>query len=135
MAHMLLFERDAGLRRLLRMLLRADYALTEVSDLDDALTMLRESAEPLVAVVGDWPPGASGERVLRIAEHDADLRRHVYILVSTNHDDLAPAFRALLARLSIPVVPMPSDLRVLQEAVRDAHARVDRQRGGAQAGG
>lgn len=135
MARILLFERDADLRRLLRMLLRADYTLTELTELDDALRTLRESAGPLVVVVGDWPPGASGERILRTAEHDAALRRHAYVLVSTNHDDLAPALRDLLARLSVPVVPMPSDLSVLQEAVRAARARVDRQSGGAQARG
>ncbi len=135
MARIVLFERDANLRRLLRMLLRADYALTEITDLEHVLRALRESAEPLVVVLGDWPPGASGDQVLRTAEHDTALRRHAYILVSTNHDDLAPRFRALLSRLSVPVVPMPGDLSVLQQAVRDAHARVESCRGGSQASG
>ena len=128
MDRIVLFERDADLRKLFRMLLRADYALIEASDPDDALKTLREIEAPLVVVLGDWPPGASGEHILRVAEHDAELRRHAYILVTTRHDDLAPAFRDLLSQLSVPVVPVPGDLDVLKRTVRNAQARLTSQR-------
>jgi DNA-binding NtrC family response regulator len=53
MARILLFERQAELRKLLRMLFRADYDLIEAGDVEGALKTARESAEPLVGVVGD----------------------------------------------------------------------------------
>jgi DNA-binding NtrC family response regulator len=123
MARILIFERDADLCKLLRMVLQSDYQITEVGDIEAALDVLRASS-PLVVVLGDWPSGASGEQVLCAVENDATLRRHVYILVSMNHDGLAPALRELLTCLAVPVVPMPCDLRVLQATVRHACARV-----------
>lgn len=137
MTRVLIVERDQDLRKLLRMVLRSERGLSEASDIEEALTTLRESAEPLVVVLGDWPPGASGEHILRASEHDESLRQHAYILVSTNYDGITPAFRDLLARLCVPMLPMPGDLSTLRGAVREAAARVapprKRRRGGSRA--
>lgn len=121
MAYILLVQRDADMRQLLRMVLRSSYELEEANDSEEALELLKESAQPLLVMLGDWPRAWS-EEILRACERNPDLQRHVYMLVSVNHDGLAPEFRSLLERLSVRVVRVPFELSELEELVREAHA-------------
>ena len=127
MAPILLAQRDGDLRKLLRMVLRLDYSLEEVTDSEAALRRLRESAEPLVVILDDWPRARS-EDILRTIEHEPELQRHVYLLVSAHHDAIAPDFRSLLERLSVRVIRVPFDLSELRQVVREAHARMNAAR-------
>lgn len=126
MAYILLVQRDADMRQLLRMVLRSSYMLEEASDSEEALEILRESEQPLLVMLGDWPRAWS-EELLRTCEGDPELRRHVYMLVSVNHDGLAPGFRNLLERLSVRVVRVPFELSELEELVQEAYACADAQ--------
>jgi DNA-binding NtrC family response regulator len=125
MAQVLIAVRDPDLRKFVRMLLRSQYDLVEAANDDDALRLMRTSASALVVLIGDWPPAVSGEGILRACEQEPELQRHVYCLVSTNYEGLAPGFRELVDRLAVPIVPVPSDLHELLRIVQEAHARAD----------
>ena len=83
-ASLLIVDDNEAIRESIRLLLEdAGYTILEASNGHDALTVLRESSQPLVVLLDDRMPDLSGEEVLRAVLRDRQLRRHhTFILLS-----------------------------------------------------
>jgi sigma-B regulation protein RsbU (phosphoserine phosphatase) len=125
-ASLLIVDDNEAIRESIRLLLEdAGYTILEASNGHDALTVLRESSQPLVVLLDDRMPDLSGEEVLRAVLRDRQLRRrHTFILLSAApHLSRRLRLQRMLQALAIEVVPKPFDVADLEEAVVRAQTR------------
>lgn len=103
------------------------YVIQEAGDGDEALAILRASAEPLVVLLDELMPGLTGEEVLRAVLRDRCLRRrHVFILMSAvPHLSRRLRLQRLLRALSIKMLPKPFALEDLEQAIDRARQRLE----------
>ncbi|MBF6591017.1 MAG: response regulator [Ktedonobacterales bacterium] len=126
LAHTLIVDDDREIRATLTALLKEEgYPVAVAGDGAQALPILRDDPHPLVVLLDVMMPHMSGIEVLRAAEADPRLlRKRAYLLTTANAHILTPDFRALLARLAIPIVPKPFDADHLLELVERAAERL-----------
>jgi CheY-like chemotaxis protein len=126
LAPLLIVDDNEAIRESIRLLLEdAGYTILEASNGNDALTVLRESSQPLVVLLDDRMPDLGGEEVLRAVLRDRQLRRrHTFILLSGQpHLSRRLRLQRLLQALAIEVVSKPFDVADLDEAVVRAQTR------------
>lgn len=118
----LIVDDDTTIRQTLRAALEDEsYGVLEAGDGLAALGMLRESAEPLVALLDLRMPVMDGMRLLRTVEADGSVaRRHRFLVVTANLDMIGVEGHALLDRFNAPVIAKPFDLDDLLRAVESA---------------
>jgi CheY-like chemotaxis protein len=126
MARILIVEDEPALREVERdILLDGGYETLEAGDGAEALTRLRESAEPLVVLLDNRLPDMEGGALLREATHDASLARHAYIFASgATTAEYARELRDALQAMRVEVVPKPFDVDRLLDAIVHAQARL-----------
>jgi CheY-like chemotaxis protein len=123
---LLIAEDDPAIRELVHELFAdAGYTIIDASDGQEALVLLRLSAEPYVVLLDDRMPELSGEEVLRLILQDRRLRRrHSFILMSGSpHLSRKLRLQRMLRALAIEVVPKPFNIDDLEKAVVRAQAR------------
>ena len=122
----LIVDDDQIIRETLRWLLDdAGYHVTEAPNGEEALAILRASAQPLVVLLDLMMPHIGGQEVIETIAGDHHLATyHAYVLVTANAHLLTPAFHDLLSTLAVPIVAKPFDLDLLYEAVTRAAGRL-----------
>jgi CheY-like chemotaxis protein len=121
----LIVDDDEQIRLTLRLIMEeGDYATLEAASGEAALALLRASAEPLVVLLDVMMPRVDGLDVLRAVEAEAELRRHVYLLVTAGGKTLPLADVLRLQRLEVPVVYKPFDLDALLVQVHEMARRI-----------
>lgn len=118
----LVVDDDAGVRRLLRVMLEADgYTVAEAPGGAEALDILRQSADRLVVLLDHLMPGLSGADVLeRAASEGRRLAAHGYILISADDNRAALDLVADLTSLSVAILTKPINRAALARLVRRA---------------
>jgi CheY-like chemotaxis protein len=126
MPPILIVDDSATVRYLLRTLLaRAGYAVREARDGEEALPILRTSRQPLVVLLDFEMPTINGWQLLQIVETTgAPLTDHAFIVLSAATARLPAAFRELLQRRAIPVLPIPCDPSTLLTTVSTMATRL-----------
>jgi CheY-like chemotaxis protein len=129
--HVLVVDDDRAIRETLRLLLEEEgYLVSEASDGQRALEILRDSPQPHVVVLDFMMPRLDGAGVLRAVVADPLLaNRHAFILVSANAHAIPRALMGLLATLKVPIMSKPLDLDDLLAIVEDGACRVVPGRG------
>jgi CheY-like chemotaxis protein len=123
MANVLIVDDDAGVRETVRATLEeAGHQALEAGDGDEALTMLRASPTPLVALVDLRMPTLDGFALLQAVDEDWALAdRHAYVVFSADTESL-PVVRALRSTTVVTGVAKPYEIDVLLDAVDQAAA-------------
>lgn len=118
----LIVDDDEVIRETLHWLFEdAGYGVIEASDGAEALAILRASAHPLVVLLDLMMPHVNGQQVMEAVASDRHLATfHSYVLLTANAHLLSPAFRDMLATLSVVIVAKPFDLDELYETVEQA---------------
>jgi two-component system OmpR family response regulator len=108
----LIVDDDPSIRETLRMALEDEgYTVSEAEDGAEALAILRESAQPLVALLDLRLPRMTGDALLRRIHRKEHLpARHTFLMVTANREQLSPASLRLLQRMHVSVIPKPFDL-------------------------
>jgi CheY-like chemotaxis protein len=125
--HVLIVDDEPDIRETLRDLLTDEgYLPAEAENGQQALALIRASAEPLIVLLDYRMPRMSGDEVLRAVAADPELAaRHAFVLVTANVLPAQPEFAELLASLSVPIVRKPFSLDGLMRAVEQAERRFD----------
>jgi len=118
----LVVEDDKDIRESMRLILEGEgYRVLEAPDGAAGLAFLQQSLFALVVLVDFRMPRMDGiAKLHEVAKHDSLARRHVYVLVTANYDQLPPGDAALIASLAICTVKKPFDVDVLLSAVARA---------------
>jgi hypothetical protein len=117
---------QAPLRTLLRLMLaQQGYIIFEAKTYDAVLRHLRGTAEPIVVVAGNSTPDYRAEVAFfgHITADAALARRHRFVLLCTLPDRLPSDFQATVNSLGVLILPMPSRMFDLVEAVALAAGR------------
>jgi CheY-like chemotaxis protein len=123
----LVVDNDESVRQsVCRLLEAAGYQVFQASDGAMALSLLRTSDRPLVALLDYVMPRLTGYAVLDAAAHDPQgLQRHAYILMTAAGGRTLPlALLHLLSNLAVPIVSKPIDAEQLFVAVAEAARRL-----------
>jgi CheY-like chemotaxis protein len=113
MAAVLVVESDADVRCVLAEALRDDgHIVTSMANACLALAMLWFVERPLVVLLDAHLAPLSGVGLLELAYDDESgrLLRHGYILMTTAPSRLEAKHQRLLARMAVPLLPLPFDL-------------------------
>ncbi len=124
MAPILIVAGDPDLRTLLRMLLRRQYALTEVTSAKAALALLRASADPFVVILSSALTTTGEQSLLLHRDQDPELARHAFMLLTADPEGLSQDTRWRLAQLQIPIIAVPFELDGLLQEVGAIQARM-----------
>lgn len=126
MAWVLVADDDLAIRETIELaLLDAGHMVVLAPDGAVALDELRGAARRYVVLLDHLMPRLDGFNVLRAVAADAQLReRHAYLLVSASPRLLTGDEMALLASLSVALVPKPFDLADLLDAIERAAQRL-----------
>lgn len=126
LGRVLVVDDDRGIRETLRMLLEYEgFDVTEASDGQRALEILRGSSEHFVVLLDRMMPRLDGVGVLRAVVEDKMLAtRHAYVLVTASVQAMPQALHGLLTSLRVPVLPKPLDIDELIETVEERMRRV-----------
>lgn len=118
----LIVDDDQDIRETLRMALEDEgYEVREAEDGARALSLLRQSAQPLVVLLDLRLPRLNGDALLRRVDRKEHLpAQHTFVLVTANREQLSPMSLRLLRRMDVAVVAKPFDLSDLLDLV--AHA-------------
>lgn len=121
-----MIEDDAAIRETLRSLLEdAGYQLIEAADGRSGYTILRESAERLIALVDYKLPALDGCDLLELVASDAALRdRHAFIFVTASPQRAQEECGDTLEELNAPIVSKPFHIDEVLDAVADAAQRI-----------
>ncbi len=132
----LVVEDDEDIRESMRLILEGEgYQVLEAPDGAAGLAILQQSLSALVVLVDFRMPRMDGIAMLReVAKYDSLARRHVYVLVTANYDQLPPGGADLIASLAVGTVKKPFDVDVLLSAVARACDALPGGRGGSPAG-
>lgn len=119
-------EDDTAIRETLRLLLEdAGYQLIEATDGRSGLTILRESAERLIALIDYKLPALDGCDLLQlIADDDALRERHAFIFVTASPQRAKDDCGDTLEELNAPIVPKPFHIDEVLDAVAEAAQRI-----------
>ncbi len=130
MSILVVLERDALLRRSLRILLEMkERQVVEVATSDGALRVMRDVADPCVLVLQHRLPGADALLVLSRVANDPDLvARHRVVVIPSLASPLAQPLPVAVRKVDVRIVPVPYDLQTLQAVIKNA-ARGDRVTG------
>jgi two-component system, OmpR family, response regulator ResD len=121
----LIVDDDEQIRLTLRLIMEeGDFATLEAASGEAALALLRASAEPLVVLLDVMMPHVDGLDVLRAVEAEAELQRHVYLLVTAGGKTLPLADALRLQRLDVPIVFKPFDIDALLGQVLEMAHRI-----------
>jgi CheY-like chemotaxis protein len=122
MPPVLVVDDDAAIRKMTRLVLEDDgYTILEAADGAAALSVLRASLQPLVALLDLAMPGTAGEAVLQTVRDDPELRRHVYVVVTARAaSQFTPDVRDLIAAVCLEVVEKPFTISHMVAVVRRA---------------
>ena len=119
----LVVDDDREIRESLVWLLAdAGYGVCQAETGRGALTILRDSAFPVVVLLDYRMPVMDGEAVLRAVAASADLMRHAYVLLTAERAVVTRGVEQLLAQISAPVIEKPFDLDTVLQVV-DAAAQ------------
>lgn len=123
MVTVLVVDDDGAIRQMVHTALEeAGYTVREARQGDEALTLLRESTMPMVALVDLLMPVVSGFELLQRVSEDWDLaRRHAYVVVTASEESL-PVVQALRSTTVVEGISKPFDIDTLIEAVEHAAA-------------
>jgi CheY-like chemotaxis protein len=128
-APLLLIADDDNIFRTLLAAALADegYPLAEARDGLEALAALEQSPVPMVALCDYRMPGLDGLQVLRaITFGPPTLRRHQFILMTANIQQLPAAEWRLLRQRHVPLLSKPFKLAALLEIVAAAVDQIAR---------
>jgi CheY-like chemotaxis protein len=123
---LLIVDDDGAVRGVIHALFEdVGYTIIEARNGQEALALLRQSAEPYVVLLDDRMPELTGEEVLRLILQDRRLRRqHTFILMSGfPHLSRRLRLQRMVRALAIEVVPKPFNIDDMEEAVLRAQAR------------
>ncbi len=122
MTRVLVVDDDEATRDVLRMMLEeSHYTVVEAGDGDEAVRMLRASADPLVVLLDLDLPGTDGLGVLRAVAADATLAdRHHIIMVTAVSKARREGTRKLREALRVEMITKPFDMDVLLTVVSSA---------------
>jgi CheY-like chemotaxis protein len=123
---LLIVDDNEGIRASIRILFEeAGYTIIEATNGNEALVLLRESAEPLVVLLDVRMPEPTGEEVLRTILRDRALRRrHTFILLSgVPHLSRSLRLQRMLRALAVEVVTKPFNIAALEQAIVRAQKR------------
>ncbi len=118
----LIADDDRDIRDSLRFLLETeeDCVVTEVADGAEALAVIQNAREPLMAFLDQVMPRLTGIGVLRAIAEDPDiLARTRFVLFSARHEAFPPDDTALLQRLGVIRVRKPFDIEEVIAALRE----------------
>ncbi len=115
---------DPDLRKLMRVLLRRQYALAEIPSVALAVESLRTSPDPLVVLWHFAWPSAIDQALLTRIDQEEVLQRHAFVLITSNLEGLPSEVRWLLARRQIPIIGLPFDLDVFLGQIAAAQERL-----------
>ncbi len=123
MATVLVVDDDGAIREMVHSALEeVGYTVWEARQGDEALTLLRESTTPMVALVDLLMPVVSGFELLQRVAEDWDLaRRHAYVVVTASEESL-PVVQALRSTTVVEGIVKPFDIDTLIETVERAAA-------------
>lgn len=126
MAHILIVDDDQAIRESLRLLFETEgYSVEEATNGIAALSILRTSVYPVIALLDLRMPRLDGEGVLRAVVSDTHLAHdHAYLLLTANYLTISPALASLVTQLGAPIVPKPFDLDTLLEIVEQLASRL-----------
>lgn len=127
MAHVLVTDDSATFRRLIcPQLGAAGHSVSEASDGEQALEILRASAESFVVVLDVVMPRLGGIGVLNEVDASPALaEKHAFILVTASPEAVMPQVIAeMLERLGVPLLVKPFDMQQLFELVELATERL-----------
>ena len=121
-----LIEDDDGIREVLHMLLEdAGYRVREAADGLAGYALLRDTHEPMVALVDHKLPAMDGCDLLELIANDEQLRtRHAFIFVTASPQHAEQDCGETLEELDTAVVPKPFDIDDVLDAVAAAVARM-----------
>ncbi len=122
MSTIVVFERDALLRRSLRILLEMkDYSVMEVATSDGALQALRTLAEPCVLVLHHRLPEMDALMMLIRIANDPDLAaRHRVVVIPSLGSRLHQPLPTALREVNVRIVPLPYELHTLHAVIESA---------------
>jgi len=122
MSTIVVFERDALLRRSLRILLETkDYSVIEVATGDGALQALRKLADPSVLVVHHRLPEMDALMMLVRIANDPDLAaRHRVVVIPSLGSRLHQPLPTALREVNVWIVPLPYELHTLHAVIERA---------------
>ncbi len=118
----LIADDDRDIRDSLRFLLETeeDCVVTEVADGAEALAVIQNAREPLMAFLDQVMPRLTGIGVMRAVAEDAQiLARTRFVLFSARHNEFPPDDAALLQRLGVIRVHKPFDIEEVIAALRE----------------
>jgi CheY-like chemotaxis protein len=126
-AHIVVACDDDWIGHLLdRHLNRAGYGTVRVGNGRDLLERLHGESQPSIVLLSLHGTLPHDRAVLEVVAADPALAtRHSYVLLTVHWDMLPADFRALLQRLTVPVVPMPFRIEEVLAAVAQAAARLN----------
>lgn len=122
----LVVDDDQPTREVLRTILEdAGYTVQEAPGAEDALRILRASAERMTALFDHIMPGMDGLEALRQIAADPQLATlDSYILITADIRPLSPDDTNVLTALHCPLVRKPFDLDTLLAVVAQQVARL-----------
>lgn len=125
MSHILIVDDDEGIRETIRLVLEdTNHHVIEVSDGEQALHLLRESAVPLVVLLDLVMPKVNGIEFLNIVNADPRLKAfHSIVLMTANSANLLQEVGPLLQEMHIEVIAKPFDIDSLLETVERVSQR------------
>lgn len=123
MVTVLVVDDDGAIREMVHSALEeVGYTVREARQGDEALTLLRETTTPMVALVDLLMPVVSGFELLQQVAEDWDLaRRHAYVVVTASEESL-PVVQALRSTTVVEGLVKPFDIDTLIETVERASA-------------
>lgn len=127
----LIVNNDSSLRRKMRQSLEAiGYGVTEATDAESGLEILRASENAMVALFNvelhkNTMTGADGVAFLGAAACDVRLaQRYGFIIITPTPGELDAALGKLIKQLSIPILAEPVDMDEMRRRVSEAECRL-----------
>lgn len=120
MATVLIVDDDADIRWSIRQVLEDDgHEVIEAADGAEGLAQLQSAPQALVVLLDLMMPKLNGAGLLHhVAKDWALSTRNSYIVMTADNLYVPLAISGIMARLNIPVVTKPFDIRYMQELVK-----------------
>ena len=126
MATVLIVDDDTDIRASVREALEdAGHTVREARDGEEALTLLRDDAVRMVALIDLRMPNVDGFALLQMVSEDWELaRRHAYVIFSADTLSL-PVVQALRSATVVASITKPFEIDALLQAVDEASTALD----------
>lgn len=120
MATVLIVDDDADIRWSIRQVLEDNgHEVIEAADGAEGLAQLQSAPQALVVLLDLMMPKLNGAGLLHhVAKDWALSTRNSYIVMTADNLYVPLAISGIMARLNIPVVTKPFDIRYMQELVK-----------------